>query len=359
METGIRSTLLARLFLAAASCALVAQGATHFTQVNLVADAAGVAANTDPNLVGTWGMSSSTSSPFWVSNTSNGTSTLYNTAGVANARVVTIPPSASKPGALGTPTGQVWNGFGGFAVAGAASSFIFATLDGTISAWNGAAGAASIITVDNGAAGAVYTGLAIGTSNSAGPVVYAANFGQGKIDVFDTNFKPVVMPGGFRDPDLSPMFSPTNIQRFGRRLYVTYNMPNYGGFTYGSGSGAINVFDTDGNLLQRLVPSNPWLNIPWGVAVAGPNFGAFSYSLLVANFGDGSISAFDLDNGNYIGTMQDSTGAPIAIDGLWGIIMGNGGTGGDPTTLYFAAAPSGGAHGLLGSLKPASDSLLP
>jgi uncharacterized protein (TIGR03118 family) len=121
----------------------------------------------------------------------------------------------------------------------------------------------------------------------------------------------------------------------------------------------VDVFDVDGNLLQNLIPVNSNLNIPWGVAVAGPNFGVFSYSLLVGNFGDGTISAFDSDTGAYLGTMQDGKGNSIQIDGLWGLQFGNGGSGGDATTLYFAAAPSGGAHGLFGGLRPAADSNIP
>jgi uncharacterized protein (TIGR03118 family) len=166
-------------------------------------------------------------------------------------------------------------------------------------------GLTATVKVDKGASGASYTGLAIGTS-SLGPALYAANFGQGTIDVFDGNWKPLITYGGFIDKDLPAGFSPSNIQRFGRRLYVTYNMPDgAGGFVYGAGTGMVNIFDLDGRLLQRLIPTHKSMNIPWGVAVAGPNYGVFSYSLLVANFGDGTISAFDLDSGDYIGTMQD------------------------------------------------------
>ena len=337
-------------------------GATNFVQKNLVSDQDGIADNKDPNLVGTWGMSTSPASPFWVSNTSNGTSTLYNTAGVPNALVAVVPPSAINKGKTGTPTGQVWNGLGVFEIAtGKVPTFIFATLDGTISGWNSTVGdgRTAVAKVDNGASGAVYTGLAIGTS-SAGPTLYAANIAQGTIDTFDKNWAAVKLPGGFRDRDLPAGFAPSNIQRFGSRLYVTYNMPDgAGGLVIGAGTGLVNVFDVDGNLLQRLVPNNATLNVPWGVAVAGPNFGTFSYALLVGNFGDGTISAFDPVTGNYIGTMQDGKGNNLSIDGLWGIQFGNGGNGGDPTALYFCAAPGGGAHGLLGSLKPAADSTTP
>jgi uncharacterized protein (TIGR03118 family) len=207
------ATILASALMPGAAIA-----ATNFVQKNLVADTDGVADHTDPNLVGTWGVSTSPASPFWVSNTAKGTSTLYDSAGVPNARVVVVPPSAINKGKTGTPTGQVWNGLGVFEVAaGKVPSFIFATLDGTISGWNSTVGDGNtaVVMVDNGAKGAVYTGLAIGTS-SAGPTLYAANIAQGTIDAFDAKYAALKLPGGFRDRDLPGGFSPSNIQRFGR-----------------------------------------------------------------------------------------------------------------------------------------------
>ena len=351
-------------------------GATNFIQTNLIADVDGVAPVTDPNMVGTWGISVSAASPFWVSNAGNGTSTVFTVSDanpasltapvIATTTVVAVPPSANnKASKTGLPTGQVNNpyGLGNLdATAGVASNFIFATLDGTISARTGNT---SVIEIDNGAKGAVYTGLAIGDrSSSATPdaVLYAANFSQGTIDTFDKNWKPIALPGGFQDPDLPSSFYPSNIPRYGRRLYVTYNLSDgSGAFGYsGAGTGLINVFDLNGNLLQRLVPNNPYLNLPWGVAVTGANFGSFSYALVVGNFGDGTIVAFDLNNGNYLGTMQDGKGNNISINGLWGLQWGNGGNGGSASALYFAASPGADArgfsqHGLFGSLKPGPD----
>ena len=218
-----------------------------------------------------------------------------------------------------------------------------------------------MIFVDNGAKGAVYTGLAIGVSN-AGPTLYAANFSQGTIDTFDNKWKPITMPGGFLDPDLPPSFFPSNIQRYGRRLYVAYNLSDgTGSYGYpGAFTGLINVFDLNGNLIQRLVPNNQYMNLPWGMAVTGANFGSFSYALVVGNFGDGTISAFDLHSGNYLGTMQDGKGNNISISGLWGLQWGNGGSGGSAGALYFAASPGAGSHGfsehgLFGSLKAGPD----
>jgi uncharacterized protein (TIGR03118 family) len=351
--------------------------ATNFVRTDLIADSDGAAAVTDPNLVGTWGISASAASPFWVSNTANGTSTVYTvsaanpatlTAPTVSSTVVTVPPSANnKTTKVGFPTGQVNNGYGvgNFDITpatgstpAAGSSFIFASLDGTITARGGAT---AVIFVDNGAKGAVYTGLAIGVS-SAGPTLYAANFSQGTIDTWDKNWKPITLPGGFLDQNLPGGYYPSNIQRYGRRLYVTYNFSDgAGSFAYGGpGTGLINVYDLNGNLLDRLVPNNQWLNLPWGVAVTGANFGSFSYALVVGNFGDGTISAFDLHTGNYLGTMQDGKGNNISISGLWGLQWGNGGSGGDAGTLYFAASPGAGPsgfsqHGLFGSLKPGPD----
>jgi uncharacterized protein (TIGR03118 family) len=342
--------------------------ATNFVQTNLIADQSGAANVTDPNLVGTWGISESAGSPFWVSNAGNGTSTLYTvtesaaTTPVVSSTVVMVPPSAANKGKPGVPTGQVNNGYGAgnfVVVPGHAASFIFATYDGTISAWyGGIANNTAMVMVDNSANAAAYTGLAIGVS-SQGPTLYAANFSNDTIDTFDKTFKSVTLAGGFQDNDLPTSYFPFNIQRFGRRLYVTYAYSDsHGSLAYaGPGTGLVDVFDMDGNLIQRLVPNNQHLNLPWGLAVTGANFGAFSYALIVGNFGDGTISAFDLTSGNYLGTMQ-TNGSNLSIDGLWGLQWGNGGNGGDPGTLYFAAAPSGGQHGLFGSLKPASDSTL-
>lgn len=357
--------------LAAALLAFPVFAATNFVRTDLIADEAGSAAVVDPNLVGTWGISVSSGSPFWVSNAANGTSTVYTasdanpatlTSPTVSTTVVTIPASANnKTSKTGIPTGQVNNGYGvgNFEVSpGTASSFIFASLDGTISARGGAT---AVIFVDNSAKGAVYSGLAIGVSG-AGPTLYATNFSQGTIDTWDHNWKPITLPGGFVDPNLPGGFYPANIQRYGRRLYVAYNFSDgTGSFGLaGPNTGLINVFDLNGNLLQRLVPSNEHMNLPWGMAVTGANFGSFSYALVVGNFGDGTISAFDLHSGNYLGTMQDGKGNNIAINGLWGLQWGNGGSGGSASALYFAASPGAGPagyslHGLFGSLKPGPD----
>ena len=339
-------------FLAMGSLSAISQGATGtaniYIQHNLVSDIAGMADFTDPHLVNPWGISESTGSPLWISNQGSATSTIYNGSGVASTTVVTIPNGATRQSLVG-PTGQVQNSSTGFLLSnGKAASFIFATQDGTISAWNG--GAASTVMVDNSPTGAVYTGIAI---NAAGPTLYAANFNSGKIDVFDTNFHATAAAGGFTDANLPSGYAPYNIWNLGGKLYVTYAVQNASknAPVGAAGNGIVDVFDTNGNLLQRLVSNGP-LNAPWGVAIAPPTFGAFGGALLVGNFADGTINAFNLTTGSSLGALQGQSGSPIAIPGLWALIFGNGKSGGDPNTLYFTAGIQGELHGLLGSIAP-------
>lgn len=321
--------------------------ANSYVQHNLVSDIAGTADVTDPHLVNPWGLSESAASPFWVSNQGNATSTLYNGSGTITPLVVAIPAGATKQAATG-PTGQVQNSSTGFVMAnGKPASFIFDTLDGTISAWNG--GATATVMVDKSSTGAVYTGLAI---FPGGPMLYAANFSSGKVEVYDTSFKPTTVAGGFVDPNLPAGYVPYNIWNLGGKLYVTYAMnPSNNGPVIGAGNGIVDQFDTNGNLLQRLV-SNGALNAPWGVAIAPSTFGAFGGALLVGNFGDGKINAYNLTTGASMGTMQNPAGNPIVISGLWALLFGNGKNGGDQNTLYFTAGIQNEAHGLFGSLAP-------
>jgi uncharacterized protein (TIGR03118 family) len=331
-----------------------AAGVNSYLVHNLVANIAGVADVTDPNLKDPWGVSSSTTSPFWVSNHFGGTSTLYNGAGAITPLVVTVPPGASHPTGTGKPTGQIQNSTTSFIIPGSTkASFIFASEDGVISAWN--AGAVSVIVADNSVAGASYKGLALNPSATA-PLLYAANFTQNKIDVFNGSFAATTVPGGFVDAAITAGFAPFNIQALGGKLYVTYAKQTAGSVldTAGAGNGFVDVFDFNGNLLTHLV-SNGVLNSPWGVALAPTNWGAFGGALLVGNFGDGAINAFDPTTGALLGTLKDSTGTPISLPGLWGLIVGNGRTGGDVNTVYFMQgnpAGAGTARGILGSIAP-------
>ena len=333
-------------------------GTNAYIQHNLVSDVPGLADVTDPNLVDPWGMSFSTTSPFWVNNHGKGNATIYTnsntTTGVTiSSTVVTIPPAAG-----GTPpstaTGQVQNSTAGFLLAnGTKASFIFATEDGTVSAWNG--GTTATVMIDNSAAGAVYKGMAIALNGTA-PMLYLANFSNGSIDVLDTTFKPTSVPGGFADPNMLPGFAPFNIWPYNNQLYVMYAKqdPTKKLDQAGVGNGVVDIFDLNGNLLQRLTSGGP-LNSPWGVAIAPAGWGAFGGAVLVGNFGDGKVNAFDPKTGNLLGTLQDTTGKAISVQGLWAILFGNGGSAGDPHYLYFTAGIFNGTttqHGLLGSLAP-------
>jgi uncharacterized protein (TIGR03118 family) len=267
--------------------------------------------------------------------------------------VVTIPPAAggSSPS---TPTGQVQNSTTGFLLAnGTKASFIFCTEDGTVSAWNG--GTTATVMIDNSAAGAVYKGMAVATNNGA-PMLYLANFSNGTVDVLDTTFKPTMVAGGFADPSLAAGLAPFNVWNVNGQLYVMYAKqdPTKKLDQPGIGNGAVDIFDFNGNLVQRLTAGGP-LNSPWGVAVSGGGWGAFSNAVLVGNFGDGKINAFDPKTGSLLGTLQDTTGKAISIQGLWAIAFGNGGSAGDARYLYFVAGIFNGTttpHGLLGSLAP-------
>jgi uncharacterized protein (TIGR03118 family) len=335
-----------------------------YHQTNLVSDLPGMALIQDPDLVNPWGISLSGGSPFWVANNVSNTSTLYardhpNATPPApltkNALVVTIPG--------GSPTGTVANTGAStdFVVkSGAASgraAFLFASQVGIISGWNPNVPAAGSTQAQVGATGdAVYTGLAIGqVSNGQGGTttyLYAADFEHGKIDVYDGAFKPATLDGSFSDPNIPNSYSIFNIQNIGGKLYVTYAQQSHKepDEETDRGSGFVDVFDTSGHLLQRLIEGNH-LRAPWGVALAPADFGAFSNALIVGNFGDGQLHAFDPDSGKYLGEMKDENGKPIVIDGLWGITFGNGANGGDKNALYFAAGIQDETHGLFGSLR--------
>lgn len=316
-----------------------------YMQTNLVSSVSGQAAFTDPNLVNPWGMAYSATSPFWVSDNGTGVSTLYNGSGSKQALTVTIP--ATSTGGPARPTGQVFNGGAGFN----GDRFLFATEDGTIAGWRGALGTAAELVVDNSTLGANYKGLAIG-SNGAGTFIYAANFHAGTIDVYDSIFAPAFLPGAFTDPTLPAGYAPFNIQNLGGNLFVTYAQQdaNAQDDVAGAGHGFVDVFDTSGNLQKRLI-SGGVLDSPWGVALAPADFGEFSNDLLVGNFGDGLINAFDPLTGALLGTLKDGKGNPIQIDGLWGLGFGNGAGAGLSNELFFTAGPNGETDGLFGKLS--------
>jgi uncharacterized protein (TIGR03118 family) len=340
--------------------ALPGQAQTGYLQTNLVSDIPGLAANTDPNLKNAWGIASSATSPFWVSDNGTGLATLYNSSGTPQALVVTVPAAGSASG--GTPTGMVFNGSTDFQIStGTAARFIFATEDGTISGW--ASGTQATVKVDNAPTAAVYKGIALG-NNGSGNFLYAANFHSSAIDVFNGTYTATTLAGSFTDPGLPAGYSPFNIQNLGGTLYVTYAVHDATGHddVAGPGNGVVDRFDLNGNFLGRVVSQGGLLNSPWGLAIAPAGFGTFANDLLVGNFGDGRINVYDPVTGAFIGTLKDPNGVPITIDGLWGLRVGNGGNGGDPNKVYFSAGPNDESDGLFGSLafvpEPGSVALL-
>jgi uncharacterized protein (TIGR03118 family) len=381
-------------------------------QTNLVSDLPGTAAVTDPNLVNPWGLSSSSGSPFWAADNNAGLSTLYQVPGANNALVSINPLAVNIPTPVdamgGTPTGTVFNlAAGAFKVTGlnksgqtasASAAFLFAAEDGTITGWNpgidptgkfagpGGTSEQAAIAVDNSGnnftdpdpaqqTGAVYKGLAIATSTTpiipADPastaLLYASNFRAGTVDVFDANFTQVTtLPAGaFHDGDLPLGYAPFGIQVLGGKVYVTYAKQNATKHddVAGPHHGFVDVFNLDGTPglpagNVRLISRGP-LNSPWGLAIAPQGFGGLSAPgndpvLLVGDFGDGRIHAFDATGGSGLGEIMDPDGEPIQIDGLWALRVGNNGAGGVSTAVYFSAGTFGESHGLFGSLTTAA-----
>lgn len=321
--------------------------AQFYEQHNLVSDGWVAADRTDPLLVNAWGLVAGPTTPWWVADNGSDSSTLYNgNTGAPIPLIVAVP---------GAPTGVVFNGnAAAFAVNGSVARFLFATEEGTIRAWNQPLGTASALVVDHAATGAIYKGLAIDPTEGH-PRLYATNFHAGTVEVFDGTFTSVA--GGFEDPTIPQGYAPFGIANLSGTIFVTYALQDEDGEddVPGAGHGFVNAFDTDGRFLQRVASGNE-LNSPWGLAWAPDGFGKFSSHLLVGNFGDGAIHAYDPSksrlHGEFkkAGPLHGTDGAPLHIDGLWAIAFGNGVAAGPATTLFFTAGPDGEAHGLFGSL---------
>jgi uncharacterized protein (TIGR03118 family) len=340
--------MAAMVSVTASSQPVLADGVNNFTQTNLVSDIPGLAVSTDPDLVNPWGVSFSAASPFWVSDNGTGKATLYNGDGVKQGLVVTIPGTGGDPGA---PTGMVFNSSANFN----GDLFIFAGENGTISGWRGALGTTAETLVDSTGFGAVYKGLAIGTT-AQGTYLYAADFRNNLITVIPGTGAPS-LSGTFTDPNLPAGYAPFNIQNINGKLYVTYAVQDAAKHddVSGPGNGIVDVFDLQGNLIQRLI-SKGSLNSPWGMAIAPAGFGSFGSDLLVGNFGDGKINVFDPLTGTFINQLDGANGLPIVNSGLWDLTFGNGGNGGSASDLYFTAGIPGPDqvedHGLFGSIAP-------
>ena len=326
-----------------------------YAATSLVSDAATIysSTHTDPDLVNGWGVAMNPAGFAWVADEGTSKSSLYDGNGIQQSPLVSIPAGQAGPA---MPTGIVDNGSAtefmiGAAGARAPALFIFAGLSGTIAGWSQAVDANNALTmVDNAAAGSVYTGLALASQGGAG-FLYAADFFNGRIDVFDASFAPAAAAGGFTDPSLPAGYAPFGIQAIGDRIYVAYAIPDPATHEKrGPGLGVLDVFDTGGTLIKQLVAAGGALDAPWGIAMAPANFGTFSNALLVGNFGDGRINAFDPETGALLGSLADGNGTPLAFDGLWGIAFGNGINGMPTNTLFYAAGPGNETHGVFGRI---------
>ena len=309
--------------------------------------------NTDAHLVNSWGIAFNPQGFVWVANAGTSTATLYDGNGVAQSLVVTMPPGRAGSA---SPTGIVFNGGPGFAVSQggvtAPSVFIFVGEAGTVSGWApGVNATAAIRVVDGAAASKVYKGATLATTGN-GTLLYAADFHNGNVDVFDANFAPVAVASGFIDAMLPAGYAPFGIQAVGDLIYVAYAKQDAQARNpvAGAGLGALDAFDTAGRLVMRLVAPGGALDAPWGIALAPASFGAFGNALLVGNFGDGTIAAFEPSTGKALGKLTGADGNPIAVDGLWGLAFGNGINAQPASTLFFAAGPAHETHGVYGRI---------
>jgi uncharacterized protein (TIGR03118 family) len=361
----MRKLIVSAGFILAATAAFAATPYVVHPLISDVPDPANPNLIIEPSIVDPWGIAIGASSPFWISNAGTGLATVYSYNATVTATcgpnlaalpglpcAYTVNPTTrtsvpSAAGGSGRVTGQIAGGGLNFT---GSPSFMFCTEDGTISVRQAPNNqTAALVVVDNSSS-ASYKGCAAALTPD-GPRFYAANFKAGTIDVFDgTNWSPVATT--FADPNLPAGMNPFNVWVLGQKVYVAYAVLGPDGVSDapGRGNGVVDVYDFNGNLLQSI--SDPSLNSPWGLAIAPEFFGDYSFALLVGNFGDGRINAFDTMSGAYLGTLSDATGKPIALEGLWGLQFGNGKTGGDAKSLYFAAGISGGqkkeAHGLFG-----------
>ncbi|HWZ81136.1 MAG TPA: TIGR03118 family protein [Terriglobales bacterium] len=335
-----RRSLFFATLLGLALVLLSSASLAQYKKTNLVSNLPTGAKHQDTQLQNAWGLAYAPSNPFWISDNYSGLSTLYDGTGVKQSLVVTIP-TASGTG-VGSPTGIVYNGSQEFKLDTWVSAFIFCTLDGTISGWSHFSPSKALLGVNNSASGASYTGLGI-TSKTSGNRLYAADFNNNKVDVFDGMFQPVT---SFTDHSLPAGFAPANIQDINGQLYVAF------ADTAGGAGGFIDIFNENGTFVKTLVSGAP-LNQPWGMAIAPSNFGALSNTLLVANnTNTGTINGFDLSTGALVGTIKNAAGKPIKINQLWGIEFGGGTVANGKTNqLFYTAGPKNGINGLFGVIQ--------
>ena len=356
----VLSGLLHVLWLVAAVCTLPAE-AQSYKVTNMISDGSVTAPVTDPNFINPWAIS--TSGTWWISAANTGFNYVVPAAGTINFKV--IVPLGSNPALPGVPAGSITTaGATGMVLPnGAKANFLFSTLDGTISGWNNRLGtnnALSTIVINNSTAGASYPGLAT-INNASGSFLLAPNFGTGNaIEVYDSTFKSAKLAGNFTDPNLPQGYSPFAIHVIGSQVFVAYALRTTATpyrTVNGVGNGAVSIFDVNGNFVARAVTGGN-LNAPWGVAIAPANFGIFSNALLIGNFGDGLINAFDPKTFAYLGQLMDTTGKSLAYASLWELLPGGTAvqgtaavSGGDVNTVYFTAGLANETHGLFGGIS--------
>src|SRR5947208_15947851 len=350
----MRTSRFYRALTAAALIALVAAvlaarisaaGVSAYVQHDLVSDGFLPADHVDPNLVNAWGLTAQPASPWWVADNGTDVSTIYTADGTPRPLVVSVPNA---------PTGAVSNTGSSFVVGSGPALFLFATEEGKILGWNAALGTTAQVAVDRSGDDAIFKGLAI-----AGDRLYATDFHNGQVDVFDGSFGQVDLPGAFVDPMIPPGFAPFGIQNVGGDIFVTYAKQDADreDDVAGPGLGFVDEFDTSGTFLGR-VATRGQLNSPWGIAMAPASFGRFGGDLLIGNFGDGQITAFAPGpHGSFEprGQLRDESGGVLTIDGPWALQFGKGAlaNNGPTDTLFFTAGPDDESHGLFGTIRAA------
>ncbi|MFL6013287.1 MAG: TIGR03118 family protein [Gaiellaceae bacterium] len=352
-RTAIAAAVLSLALVAAAPLPAAPPG-DSYTVTPLASDIPGVAPTLDANLVNGWGLARSATSPWWVADNGTDKTTIYNGAGV-------LQNIGGNPFQVvaGGPTGAVFSGIAGQFQVGTTtapttlgtSNFVFASEDGKIRAWRG--GSTAALVTASGGPGAIYKGLAI-SNGASGPRLYATDFHNARVDVFDGAWHSANVPGAFVDPELDAGYAPFGIQTIGTRVFVTYAKQDADAAdeVAGQGRGFVDAYDLTGNFLGR-VAEHGQLNAPWGVAAAPASFGRFGGDVLVGNFGDGRIYAYAQEaDGSFAprGTLRDADGKKLEIDGLWALEFGNAGSNGTPDQLFFTAGPEDESHGLFGTI---------
>ncbi|MBZ5573146.1 MAG: TIGR03118 family protein [Acidobacteriia bacterium] len=336
----------------AVGCAIAQTNA--YQQVNLVSSVPNTARHTDPRLINPWGMAFFPGHPFFIADNGRGSVRTYDAQG--NLRTpggfALFPPAGGS--GPSTPSGIMRNPFaqfGDFSLGGVASQFLVVTEDGTISGWASDGGnfpSFATLAVDNSASGAVYTGMTLPTPDCCREFMAVANFHSGLIEPYTVFFFPLAPPGSFTDPNLPAGYAPFNIQTIGNSVVVTYALQDSKKHdpVVGAGNGIVDIFDQEGNFVTRFASHGP-LNAPWGVVKASAQFGAFSNAILIGNFGDGKINAFDSHTGRFLGQLRDAKGNVIVNPGLRSLVFGTGNTG---NVLFFAAGVNQGRDGLFGAI---------